>query len=92
MLFKIKTESDSKRRTDLIGAGVRRGQPAEDALISRGRVLTRLPVPRHVVGVGDHQLSAVEVRAENKRDVLHPVDNGSGLGRHLQNESQIQSV
>lgn len=87
MVFKIKMGRGSKRRCDLIGAGVRRGQPAEEALISCGRVLTRRPVPRHVVGVGDHQLSAVEVCAENKRDVLHPVDDGSGLGGHLQNES-----
>lgn len=87
MLFKIKTGSDSERRCNLIGAGVDCGQPAEEALVRCGRVLTRRPVPRHVVGVGDHQLSAVEVCAENKRDVLHPVDNGSGLGRYLQNES-----
>lgn len=87
VVFKIKTGRDSKRRCDLIGAGVRRGQPTEEALVSCGRVLTRRPVPRHVVGIGDHQLSTVEVCAENKWDVLHPVDNGSGLGRHLQNES-----
>lgn len=92
MVFKIKTGSDPKRSTDLIGASVCRSQPAEEALISCGRVLTRRPVPRHVVGVGDHQLSTVEVRAKNKRDVLHPVDDGSRLGGHLQNESQIQSV
>ena len=42
-------------------------------------MLARSPVPGHVVRVGDHQLSTVEVSTENKWDVLHPVDDSSGL-------------
>ncbi len=64
---------------NLIGAGVRCGQPAEEALIGSGRVLARCPVPGHVIWVGDHQLSTMEVSTKNKWDVLHPVDDSSGL-------------
>lgn len=71
--------SDSRSGIHPIGAGVCCGQPAEEALIRSGCVLTRSPVPGHVVRVGDHQLSTVEVGAENKWDVLHPVDDSSGL-------------
>ena len=46
----------------LIGAGVNRGQPAEEALVRRGRVLPRRPVARHVEGVADHQLTLVTCR------------------------------
>lgn len=80
VILKMRTGSDRRRRRiDLIGAGVRCGQPAEEALIGSGRVLARRPVPRHVIRIGDHQLSTVEVRTENKGDVLHPVDDSSGL-------------
>lgn len=78
---------EGDRAPNLIGAGVRRGQPAEEALVGGGRVLARRPVPRHVVGVGDHQLAAVQVGAQHKRDVLHPVDDGAGLRRHLGDET-----
>lgn len=76
---KKRAGSDGRRRINLIGAGVRCGQPAEEALIRSGRVLARRPVPGHVVRVGDHQLSAMQVSTQNKWDVLHPVDDGSGL-------------
>lgn len=78
LILKILPGGDRKG-TNLIGAGVSCGQPAEEAVIGSGRVLARRPVPRHVVRIGDHQLAAVEVRTQNKRDVLHPVDYGSGL-------------
>lgn len=73
----------SEKRLHLVGAGVRCGQPAEEALVRSGRVLARCPVARHVIGVGDHQLSSVEVRTQNKWDILHPPDDGSGLRGNL---------
>lgn len=54
-------ESNCRRRMNLVGAGVRCGQPAEETLVSSGCVLTRCPVAGHVVRVGDHQLSTVEI-------------------------------
>lgn len=77
--------------THLIGAGVRCGQPAEEALVGGGRVLAGRPVSRHVVGVSDHQLAAVQVGAQHERDVLHPVDDCSGFRRHLEAEWQTWS-
>jgi len=68
---------------DLIGAGVCCGQPAEEALIRSGCVLTRRPVPGHIIRVGDHQLSSVEAGSKNERNILHPADDSSGLRRHL---------
>ena len=61
-----------------VGGGVDGGQPAEEGVIRRGRVLVRNPVPGAVVGIRDHQLSTVEVGAEHEGDVLHPADHGSG--------------
>lgn len=78
-VLKLKAGSGRRRRIDLIGAGVRCGQPAEEALIRSGCVLARGPVPGHVIRVGDHQLSAMEVSAKDKWDVVHPVDDGAGL-------------
>lgn len=46
-------------------------------------MLARRPVARHVVWVGDHQLSSVEVCTENKWDVLHPPDDGASLRGNL---------
>lgn len=77
--------------THLIGAGVRCGQPTEEALVGGGRVLARRPVPRHVVGIRDHQLAAVQVGAQYERDVLHPVNDGSGFRRHLEDEWKTRS-
>lgn len=73
---------------NLIGAGVGCGQPAEEAFIGGGRVLAGGPVPRHVVRVRDHQLSSVEVSAQNEGDVLHPLDDGSSLRGHLKEDKQ----
>lgn len=58
---------------DLVGAGVDRGQPAEEAVVGGGSVLVGGPVPGHVKWVGDHQLSAMQVGTQYKRDGLHPV-------------------
>lgn len=93
-VLKMRTGSD-RRRINLIGAGVHCSQPAEEALISSGRVLARCPVPGHVIRVGDHQFSTVEVSTQNKWDVLHPVDDRPGLWRHLmesQSEDELHSV
>lgn len=46
-------------------------------------MLAGSPVARHVIWVGDHQLSPVQVRTQNKWDVLHPPDDGSGLRGNL---------
>lgn len=67
-----------------VGGGVDGGQPAEEGVVGGRRVLLRRPVPGAVEGVSDHQLTAVQVGAQHKRDVLHPADNGAGLWRHLQ--------
>lgn len=72
-----------EQRLHLVGAGVGCGQPAEEALIRSGRVLARSPVTRHVKRVGDHQFSSMEVCTQNKRDILHPPDYGSGLRGNL---------
>ena len=63
----------------LVGAGVHRGQPAEEAFIGRRGVLARGPVPRHVERVGDHQLPPVEISPEDEWNVLDPVDDSAGL-------------
>lgn len=79
------------RGSDLIGAGVRCGQPAEEAFVRGGRVLARRPVARHVVRVGDHQLPSVQVRTEDKWDVLHPPDDSASLRGNLRVESRTWS-
>ena len=63
----------------LVGAGVDRGQPAEEAFVGRRGVLARCPVTGHVERVGDHQLPPVEVSPEDERNVLDPVDDSAGL-------------
>lgn len=62
-----------------VGGGIDGGQPAEEGVVRRRRVLLGGPVPGAVEGVGDHQLPAVEVGAEHKGDVLHPADDSTGL-------------
>lgn len=71
---------------NLIGAGVRCGQPTEEALVRGGRVLTWSPVTGHIVRVGDHQLSSVQVGTEDEGDILHPVNDGTSLRRHLKRQ------
>lgn len=73
---------------DMVSAGVDCGQPAEEALVRRGGVLARSPVPGHVEGVSDHQLPPVQVGTENKGDVLHPVDNCTSFRCHLEKPKQ----
>lgn len=68
-----------QRRLYSVGAGVGCGQPAEEALVRGGGVLLRSPVLGHVVRVGHHQLPTVQVRTQDKRDVLHPVDHRPGF-------------
>lgn len=75
--------------TDLVGAGVRRGQPAEKAVVRGGRVLAGCPVAGHVERVSDHHLPTVEVGAEHEWDVLHPADDGSCLRRHLRSQFRL---
>lgn len=75
----MRAGSDRRKRINLIGAGVRCSQPAEEAFIRSGCVLARCPVAGHVIRVGDHQLSTMEVSTKNKWDVLHPVDDSAGL-------------
>jgi len=60
-----------------VSGGVDGGQPAEESVVRRGRVLLGGPVPGAVVGVRDHQLSPVEVCTQHEGDLLHPVDDGS---------------
>lgn len=72
----------------MVGAGVNGGQPAEKAVIGRGRVLFRGPVFGHVKRVRDHQLSSMQVSAENKWYSLHPTDDGSRFWSHLQYEDK----
>lgn len=75
-------------RHHMVGAGVNGGQPAEKAVIGGGRVLFRGPVSGHVKRVRDHQLSSMQVGAENKWYSLHPTDNGSRFWSHLQHKDQ----
>lgn len=70
-----------------VSGGVDGGQPAEESVVCRGGVLLRGPVAGAVVGVGDHQLSPVEVGAEHEGDLLHPVDDGARLWGHLSGRS-----
>lgn len=46
-------------------------------------MLAGCPVARHVVRIGDHQLSSVEVCTEDEWDVLHPPDDSSCLRGNL---------
>ena len=66
-----------------VGGGVDSGEPAEEAVVARWRVLFGDPVTGAVKGIGDHQLTPVEVGAEDKRYILHPVDDCAGLRRDL---------
>lgn len=66
-----------------VGGGVDGGEPAEEGVVRRGRVLLRGPVPGAVEGVRHHQLAAVQVGAEHEGDVLHPADDGARLWGNL---------
>lgn len=48
-------------RHDLVGAGIDRGQPAEETIVRCRGVIARCPVFSPVEGVGDHQFTPVEV-------------------------------
>ena len=71
-----------------VGGGVDGGQPAEEGVVRRGRVLLRGPVAGAVEGIRDHQLAAVEVRAEHEGNVLHPADDGASLWSNLTRDGQ----
>lgn len=71
-----------------VGRGVDGGQPAEESVVRRGRVLLRGPVTGTVEGIRDHQFSPVEVRAEHEGDVLHPADDGTSLRCNLAKDGQ----
>lgn len=73
-----------------VGGGVDGGQPAEESVVRRGRVLLRGPVPGAVVRVRHHQLPPVQVGAEHEGNLLHPVDDSSGLRGDLGPESRNQ--
>lgn len=66
-----------------VGGGIDSGQPAEESVVCRRGVLLRGPVAGAIVGIRNHQLSAVEVCTEHEGNVLHPVDDGSGLWCNL---------
>lgn len=69
---------------DVVGAGVDGGEPAEEAVIRSGGVFAWSPVSRHVERVRYHQLTAMQVGAQYKRDRLHPADHSTCLRGHLQ--------
>lgn len=66
-----------------VGGSVDGGQPAEEGVICSGGVLLGGPITGAVERIGDDQFPSVEVCAEDKRDVLHPADDGAGLRSHL---------
>lgn len=66
-----------------VSRGVDGGQPAKESVVRRGGVLLRGPVTGAVEGVRNHQFPAVEVRTEHKRNILHPVDDGTSLWSNL---------
>lgn len=72
---------------DQVRGGVDGGQPAEEGVVGRGRVLLRGPVAGAVVGVRDHQFPPVEVGAQHEGDLLHPVDDGARFWGDLAGQS-----
>lgn len=75
---------------DVVGAGIDGGEPAEEAVVRGGRVFPRSPVSRHVEGVRDHQLPAVQVSAQYEGDGLHPANHRARLRGHLQPRTMTQ--
>lgn len=69
-----------------VGGGVHHGQPAEKLVVWGGRVRPGDPVASAVVRVGHHQLAAMEVGAQDKRDGLHPADDRTRLRGNLPEE------
>lgn len=70
-----------------VGGGVDSGQPAEETIVCGGGVLLGGPVLRAVERVGDHKLTPMEVGAQHKWNVLHPVDDSTCLRSNLEEPS-----